>query len=261
MVPKVAFKIRFPETVVIYCDESCQNAHKHFVLGGIFFGLREAADVEATIGQLEHQLQEVKNRYGLRDSIKWEKVPTKPGKFLDGYEAFLRIFLEDKRANFKCMIVDTSRYPLANRKRWDGDPLVGYLKFYCVFLADGLLSRYRKYFFDIRVDQFQLRPDCDYKLLEDTVTKRFVKKGKPEACLRYCCLQSLNHRHHNLLQLVDLLVGSVAFVWNGGMKRKSARAETRKRLVEVIQDIRKVDLSQPTEWAADWFNIWELRPK
>ncbi len=257
---QVRFRTRFPQTIVVYSDESSQNAHRYFVVGGIFFGLRESADVEAVLQQLESHLQTVKDEYGLRGRVKWDKVPTRPGRFLDGYKAFLRGFLEDKRANFKCMIVDTSKYPLGNRKLWGGDPLVGYLKFYCVFLSDGLLSRYHHYFFDIRIDQYQFRPDCDCQLLEDTVERRFIKKKKPEPCLEYCSVKALDERQHNLLQLADLLVGTVAFVWHGGMQRTSARSRSQQELVHLVQTTRKVDLSRPTRWAEDWFNIWELKP-
>lgn len=247
--------------MVVYCDESSHNAHRYFVVGGVFFGLKESADADANIQRLEEALRELKERYELKGTVKWEKVPTRQGKYLDGYIAFLREFLETKAVNFKCMVVDTFKHPLGNRKLWGGDPLVGYLKFYCVFLSDGLLSRYKTYFFDIRIDQFQFRPDCDYKLLEETVRKRFIRKSKPQPCLEYCSVKALDHRGHNLLQLADLLVGAVAFVRHGGMQRVSARSQPRQELVRLIQDTRKVDLSRPTRWAEDWFNIWELQPR
>ena len=260
MAPKLKVRRKSPKTVVAYCDESCHTAHRYFVVGGIFFGLTEKADVQANIDKLEKHIEAAKKKYGIFATVKWEKVPVRSGQYLEGYKALLRGVLETKWVNFKCMLVDTTLHPLGNRKLWAGDTLVGYLKFYCVFLSDGLLSRYGKYFFDIRIDHFEFRPDCDYQLLEQTVTKRFVRKSKPEPCLEYCSVQALDHREHNLLQIADLLVGAVGFVWNGGMQRTSARAATRQELVRLIQTVRGVDLSKPTRWAENWFNIWELHP-
>jgi hypothetical protein len=256
---KVKFRRRFDETMVVYCDESCHNAHRFFVVGGVYFLLRKDADVDKVLASIETQLQVTKDAYGL-GTVKWEKVPCQPGKKLDGYKTYLRDFLETDEALFKCMVVDTRQYPLNNKLRWGGDRLVGYLKFYCVFLADGLMGRYPNYFFDFRLDQFEFRPDCGCDLLEQTTAMRFFKKKQPEPCLSYCSVRALNHRHHNLLQLVDLLVGAVSFVWNGGMSRISARASTRQELVRLIQEMRTVDLSKSTSLFKQDFNVWELHP-
>ena len=257
---KIRIRERFDKTLVAYCDESCHNAHRYFVVGGVFFGLKPGANVDDAIRDIESELQATKDKYSLR-TVKWGNIPTKQNKIFDGYQFYLREFLETEHAYFKCMVVDTSNYPLANRKLWGGDPLVGYLKFYCVFLSDGLLSRYRDYYCHIRIDQFEFRPDCDCALLEETVAKRFVKKSKPDPCLEYCSVEALDHRKHNLLQLADLLVGAVAFVWNGGMRRESARAATRKELVSMIEKARNVDLGKPTPWSKQDFNIWALTPR
>jgi hypothetical protein len=261
MAPKISVRKRFPRTIVVYCDESSQNNHRYFVVGGVFFALKESADVSTNTERIEKDLQAIKDKHALNATVKWEKVPTNQGQYFDGYKALLKDFLDAELVNFKCMVVDTSSFPLANPRRWGRDPLVGYLKFYCVFLSDGLLSRYKKYFLDVRMDHYAVRPDCDHKLLEDTVVKRFVKKRRPEPCLEYCSVTPLDHKAHNLLQLADLLVGSVAFVWNGGMLRTSSRSKTRQELVRLIETTRKVDLGKPTAWGNDWFNIWELKPK
>jgi hypothetical protein len=52
------------------------------------------------------------------------------------------------------LVLDTHKYRLDNADRWAGDALVGYQKFYCVFLADGLMKRYPNYFYEIVVDGF-----------------------------------------------------------------------------------------------------------
>jgi hypothetical protein len=256
---KLSFLKRFPKTLVAYCDESSTNS-RFLVIGGIFFGFEDSADVEANVRLIENHIAEVKKRHGITHSMKWAKTPSKAGRFLNGYAAVLRDFLETEFAHFKCMVVDTQAYPVDNRQRWGGDWLVGFQKYYCVFLADGLLSRYPNYFFDVRIDDYAFRAGCDAALLQETVQRRHVKRRRPKPCLEYCIVKALNDRQHNLLQLADLLVGAVAFVWNGGMQQTSAKAVHRQELVGLIQDIRKVDLSVPLRWTRSWFNIWQLQP-
>jgi hypothetical protein len=85
--------------------------------------------------------RELKNKWGLLDRLKWQKVPTKSGRFFDGYKEFLKSFVETDNVYFKCMVIDTQKYPLNNAKRWAGDALVGYQKFYCVFLPSSAPPR------------------------------------------------------------------------------------------------------------------------
>src|SRR5580658_10984093 len=108
MAPKISVRRKFPKTVVVYCDESCHNAHRYFVVGGIFFGLAERADVQANIEKLEKHIEATKAKYHIFASVKWEKVPSQPGQYLEGYEALLHDVLETKWVNFKCMLVDTT---------------------------------------------------------------------------------------------------------------------------------------------------------
>lgn len=253
---KVSLKGRFAKTILCYCDESSQTKHRYFVIGAVFLECQQS--VVGTSEGIETSLQAIKDAYDI-GTAKWEKVPTQSGKRFAGYRTLLEQILE-AGISFKCLVVDTYRYPLDNKTRWGGDPLVGYLKFYCVFLADGLMARFPQYYWDIRIDQFQFRDGCDADTLGETTERRFVKKQKPESCISYCKVEPLDHRLHNLLQMADLLVGAVAFAWNGGMKRSSARASTRIALCKLIEQKRNVRLDSPTSWSKRDFNIWHFRP-
>lgn len=252
--------VQAPETMVSFCDESCHTAHRYFVLGALFFAFREGVNVDDRLQKIEHQLQQKKEQYGLTTRIKWSKIPSKAGRFLEGYKAVMRDALETKSVCFKAMVVDTWKNPLANKKRWEGDQLVGYSKFYCVLLSDGLMSRFEKFFFDFRIDQFEFRPDCDANLLERTAELRFIRKSNPKPFLNHCRVTTANHRNSNLLQLVDLLVGAVAFCWNHPQRSHSAREASKLELVELIKALTGTDPSKPTPWAKVKFNVWLLKP-
>jgi hypothetical protein len=257
---KISFRTQAPETMVAFSDESCHNAHRFFVLGAIFFAYKKGTDIKAAIQQIEEELKVKKAERGLVGRVKWQKLPSKPGKFLEGYKALVREVLETKNVYFKAMVVDTHKHPLDNKILWGGDQLVGYSKFYCVFLSDGLMSRFKNYFFDFTIDQFEFRPDCDARLLESTAERRFVRKSKPGPYLNHCRITTADHRDSNLLQIVDLLVGAVAFCWNHSERKQSGKEASKLEIVELIKSMTGTDPGKSTGWSEIKFNVWELNP-
>ena len=85
------------------------------------------------------------------------------------------------------MVIDTHEYPLGNRELWGGDALVGYEKFYCVFLADGLMRRYPGFYYEVVVDEFS---GCSASVLERSAEGRYVKRAKPEGAMSHCSVKS-----------------------------------------------------------------------
>jgi hypothetical protein len=249
--------MRPEKTGFAFCDEA-YSAHRYFALGALLFVAGEGSVPAKVVSAVERKIQLVKTEYGL-GTIKWSKVPTKVGKKLDGYKALIDHFFNDKM-HFKCMIVDTRVNPLDNRDLWGGDALIGYLKFYCVFLADGLMNRFPGYFYQITIDGYTFRTGDDCAQLERTIEGRYVNKSKPASAISHCRLSTSTEQESNLLQLTDLLLGAVAFVWNGGMGRSSMRADVRKEVVAHLEHKLKMPLSAPTSWATPKFNIWLLKP-
>jgi len=245
--------LRPKQQLLAFCDECSHNKERYFVLGALYFIPKEGEDSAATIANIEQQLTELKSTHGLFDRLKWEKVPARAGKFLDGYKEFIKSFLETAGVYFKCLVIDTHKYRLNNAKRWASDALVGYQKFYCVFLADGLMQRYPNYFYEIVVDGFD---GVSYAEFEYMVTGRYVKKVRPQNAMYYCTVKDGDEQNSNLLQLVDLLVGVVGFVWNGGMERDSNRAKARRELVKLIESELKIELGKKTTYSEQKFNIW-----
>lgn len=252
---KLGFLLRQPESLLAFCDEASHTKERFFVLGAVYFIAKEGVDLSATVANIERELAELKNKWSL-DRLKWGKVPPSDGKYLGGYKEFIKEFLETDRVYFKCIVIDTSKYPLNNAKRWAGDALVGYQKFYCVFLADGLMQRYPNYFYEIVLDEFS---GVDYGALEYACIGRYVKKVAPKVVMNYCTVKKGNDEISNLLQLVDLLVGMVGFVWNGGMDRQSKRAKTRQEIVKLVEAQLRIKLGSATSYLAQKFNIWEFR--
>jgi hypothetical protein len=224
-----------PNTSLIFSDESSQN--KRFcVLGALYLWL-PSGDYKRHIARLESKLTKLKADYGL-GTVKWEKVP-RPGRMLEGYKALVGYLASlRERVKFKCMVVDTHAYPLDHATLYDRDSLVGYLKYYTVFLTDGIMLTQRGYFYDITIDDYSWRPKTghDSKALGEAVERRYVRKSrKAHLKQRHSQLAVANEEESNLLQLTDILAGAVAFCRNSGRDRTSGRSVGMKELADVIQ--------------------------
>jgi hypothetical protein len=216
-----------------------------------------SADYKNEIGWLENKLADIKSKHGL-STVKWTEVP-RPSLKLEGYKALVRYVASLKsRTKFKCMVVDTDKYPLKKKAVTGGDRLVGYLKYYTVFLADGIMLTQKGYFFDITIDNYQFRPKTghDSRALGRAVEGRYLDGFQPtdptinKRHWRHSELKTANDEDSNLIQMADLFAGAVAFCRNGGLDRTSNSSIGRKELVKVIREsyggVRLDKYQQPT---------------
>ena len=150
----MSIHIRWPKSrpdkiMYAYCDESSQTAHRYFAIGGIYFSPLDASRGSELCKRFEDELYTRKLEYGLKTSeLKWGKVPTH-GKFLDGYKRMIDFCLDSTKVGFRCMVVDTYKYSLHDPVFMKKDPELGFMKFLCVFLADGIMKKYEWSFGDV----------------------------------------------------------------------------------------------------------------
>jgi hypothetical protein len=228
-------------TSVAFSDES--SVGEPFIVYGALYSWWPSSDYKNEVAKIENELAEIKGGHGL-STVKWKKVPP-PGWKLEGYKALVRYLASLKsRTKFKCMVVDTEKYPLKNKAVTGGDPLVGYLKHYTMHLVDGIMLTQRGYFYDITIDNYSFRPKKGYdsRSLGRMVEGRYLKVFQPDDRTvnkrrwRHCELKTANDEDSNLIQMADILAGAVAFCRNGGMDRTSKVSIGRRELVAVIRE-------------------------
>jgi hypothetical protein len=265
-----------PFTSAIFSDESSQNEN-FFVLGALYFWWR-TEDYKNQIAKFEAELAQIKRDHGI-SVIKWKHVPMPSLKF-EGYKACIE-YLASRTKNvrgvqrgesiggglrFKCLVVDTRKYPVKNKAVGATDKLVGYLKFYTLHLADGIMLPQRGYPFDITIDDYEWRPATrhDAVALGKAVEGRYLDQFKPEDRtinkykFQHSVLKCVDDKDSNLIQMADLLTGAVAFVRNGGLSRSSGVSAPRAELVNLIQrSYRGVRLDRSRHFGP--FGIWDFR--
>src|ERR1700730_4505973 len=239
-----------PFTSAIFGDESSQGEN-FFVLGALYFWWK-TEDYKNQVAKFESDLAAIKGDHGI-NVIKWQDVP-KPSLKLKGYKACIE-YLASQIKNvknekgesiggglrFKCLVVDTKKYPLKNKAIGSINKLIGYLKFYTVHLADGIMLTQRVYPFDITIDHYSSDERHGSASLGRAIEGRYLEQFKPEDKsinkykFQHILLKTVDDKQCNLVQMADLLAGAVAFVRNGGMLRPSNVSVGRMELVDVIQ--------------------------
>jgi hypothetical protein len=267
-----------PFTSAIFSDESSQDEH-FFVLGALYFWWK-TEDYKNQIAKFEAELAKIKRDHGI-SVIKWQDVP-KPSLKLKGYKACIEYLASHTKnvsvvqngerismgggLRFKCLVVDTTKYRLKNKATGAFDKLIGYLKFYTLHLADGIMLTQRGYPFDITIDDYEWRPATghDAASLGRAVEGRYLKEFQPEdktinkSKFQHSVLKCVDDKDSNLIQMADLLTGAVAFVRNKGLLRSSGVSAPRIELVDLIQrSYRGVRLDRPMPFGP--FGIWEFK--
>lgn len=124
--------------------------------------------------------------------MKWGKV-TEP--YLPAYKAFVDVFLNDPAARFICMRVDRG-----DRWRdWEKTKESRFFKSYWFFLKANMSSFSR---YDVYLDE------ASFKRYRYTSMRFAANRGEPRSQVRI--LEAIDSKKDDLIQLVDVLLGSVS---------------------------------------------------
>jgi len=196
--------------VYIYADESCKDAHKYLILGGLCL---EFKDVDPVLQALTN----VRFHHNTHGEVKWIKVSNSKLQF---YMDFVDVFFDFATTDvlhFHCLIADTTTF---NHKLHNGgDAEIGFNKLIFQLLLHKFGRNYGK--------NYSL-----YAHLDERVTKDSPDKMRPmlNAALRkreigtnpFKRISFQNSKSTDILQLNDLLIGAIGFRRNGHHLRDGA---------------------------------------
>ncbi|MBI5258575.1 MAG: DUF3800 domain-containing protein [Burkholderiales bacterium] len=232
----------------IYADESCKDQHKFLVIGAIAIDHRHATD-------MRNALAFVRTVNGQEGEVKWSRCTRQK---LDFYKQFVDVFFDfsaDDRAHFQGLYVDTSTFK--HKKFNGGDRDLGF----------------NKLIYQLLLHRFGRRKGADYPLhvfLDARATKQKPEDLRPmlNADLRrwgiatdpFRRITFVDSAKSDLVQLADLLVGTIGFTKNLHHRRDEAAAHK----IELKQHIiRRALANEPTTRLnsprAERFYVWPFR--
>lgn len=247
----------------IYTDESCTQADQgnYMLIGGI------VCDKE-TSKEIRKAIQLLKNNQGLPLGFEFHFANIQPNK-IEIYKKLCDIFFNFynqkcsyqrgiqelriyRRICFEGMLISHTK--INHSKFSQGDAELGFFQFYHTLLAHAL----RKHHFAER--QFHITIDAistkNPKMVPN-LHQRLNTSCLPEVAEPIKTIQPQDSKAELLLQMADVILGSVSFAWNKLPTQSSKTIDAKREVVEYVEKKLGKPLSKPTYFATS-FNIWEL---
>ena len=193
------------ESFVVYCDESSHtnpDERKYLAIGSLWIP-------RTTRDSMSKTLKAIKRENKLNGEVKWHKVSDKVWKH---YAKLIDYFFEQNEMRFRVIIVDQERV------RYDtfhlSDPELGFYKFYYHMLHKWIETG-KEYL--ILLDFKNNKGASRFSELRNVLVNKF----RGVSHIRDLTVVD-SHQSH-LMQLCDLLTGSVAADFNSDIKPASAK--------------------------------------
>ncbi|MBM4311104.1 MAG: DUF3800 domain-containing protein [Deltaproteobacteria bacterium] len=179
----------------VYCDESRHTNKKDpfMVIGGIWC----PRDLHAEISR---KITLIRKKHALWREFGWKTLSPNRKDF---YWELLNLFQSEPALSFRALVVD--RTELDHGQYNKGDAELGFYKLYYQMLVHRLKKDF-EYF--IYLDWQQNKEQGRFVLLRDILRRKLTGKAK------IACLEPVNSRSMQIIQLADLLIGAVGYAWN-----------------------------------------------
>jgi hypothetical protein len=221
----------------IYCDESCHLENDHLqvmVLGAIWCPLEKVKEIAL-------QLRRIKAFHGMKPDfeVKWTKVSPAKRRF---YKDLIECFFSEDNLHFRALIV-----PDKTKLRHED-------------FGQSHDDWYFKMYFDMLKVIFE--PNAHYRIyldIKDTRSAAKIAKLHDVLCnsmYDFSCqiierVQTVRSHEVEIMQLVDLLIGAVAYV-----NRNLSTSETKLELINLIRERSHYSLTRTTLLREDKFNLF-----
>ena len=228
----------------VYCDESCHlenDGKKAMSLGAVWCPKDKT-------GEINKRLREIKHRHGIRpdSEVKWTKAS--PGN-MTLYMDFLDYFFDDDDLHFRGLVIpDKSKL---NHARYHQTHDEWYYKMYFTMLKT-IFSRDDGYY--VYIDIKDTHSAENARKLEDVCANNRYAFGH-EIIRR---VQPIRSEEVQLMQLVDILIGALAYRHNN-MSINPKMNATKVAIVNRIIERSHYGLIKSTPLKEDKFNlfIWD----
>lgn len=228
-------------TYNVYCDESCHLEHDYqpvMVLGAVWCPLDKTKHISNLI-------RDIKVRYGLSPNfeIKWNKVS--PAKY-DFYHEIIECFFKEQDLHFRALVAMDKQKLQHELFGQDHDTWYYKMYFELLKVIVDVNASYR-IFLDIK----DTRSGDKIRKLQDILCNSMHDFDHRIIPL----VQNVRSHEVDLLQLTDLLIGTVSYI-NRGLDTSKGKA----RLVEYVQQLSGCRLTEKTALTEKKVNIFLWQP-
>lgn len=230
---------------LIYCDESCPLEYESTTLLGAIGCSYESKEI------IVKELRSIKNKYFInsRYETKWVKVSKSK---LEYYKELINYFYNNDDIRIR-ILVAKNKENLNNDKYNNGDYQEWYYKMY-YYLLDK--------FIDCNYDYYMLYDEKDkYTTYKMNKVKDIIKTKKsfndPEHF--NFKIKQINSKESELMQLLDVIMGAVGYKNRGFLKKE--KGETKKEIVNYIEEVFNKSISETTSPFESKFNIFIWSPR
>jgi hypothetical protein len=212
----------------VYIDESSQNQLRYMMLGGLCVPLSHSAAFEADIIAHRDKTIPIAKPDGTPRIIKWEKVNAynlaSYMRVIDAYFSFpMRHKMPlSKDLQIHCLAVDTSKKTL--KATGDGDVEISFAKEFYFLCVPLIGKRLPKALFHLYPD----RRTTNQSLIEARkIMNAGARKHGDKRPWPYRELKFEDPEVKQALQVVDIVIGAIAFRLNGHYAKPGAKAAKR----------------------------------
>lgn len=220
----------------IYCDESCvealfdKEAHKYAVIGGVWI----PADYR---GAIKNSINHIKSQYHMLGEMKWNKIsPSNEKMYID----LIDLFFSTYQVRFRAICIETEKINHVSFNNGSGE--LGFYKFYFQLIQHWLLPDNEYYLYvDHKINRNKHRVHDLGKILQYSSNSIIAQA------------QALPSQQSVLIQLADVLTGSVAASFNSSINEHGSKNNICQRIEQYIgHEI------QSTSIAEQKFNVFDI---
>ena len=200
----------------VFIDESSQTKFRYLVLGALCVPLSHGAVLEDDLVEARDHSTPLLTAEGQPGIMKWQKVSkfnlVSYVRFVDAYFGFARRRIQSSLKNVEthCLVVDTSKKTL--KSTGGGDAEIGFNKEFYFLCVPVLGNRLKTALFHLYPD----RRTTNHSLKEARqIMNAGAKKYGDKRPWPYRELRFEDPESKQALQLVDILIGSIAYKLNG----------------------------------------------
>lgn len=231
--------------VNIYCDESCHLESDQITVDNRFMVLGGIACSESNKYEIFQDIKRIKSENNLKafSEVKWTKITKNK---INAYKSLIDYFFTCKSLFFRAVVIDKSQL---DHHRFNHSHDQFYYKMYWQML---------EWFIDPE-DSYHIYLD-----IKDTQGCQKVKKLQEVLCKsthdfdRKVVQKIQEVRSHEiaLMQLVDILIGAIAYA---NRYPEGGKSEAKQEIVDLIKERSGLTIQQSTSLGARKFNLfcWE----